>query len=809
MKWPLAPWVICLAAGIVLADVWSHSILWPASAMGLALILAWCKQAQTKRYIPWMLCFVAGWTSQVLHTTIYSRDDLRVVLPAEAQLVTVEGRVSSIPNQRMVETKQGPKQKFSTTIDVSRLQRSGEWIDVAGTIYVQASSALPEGLTLNSKVKAFGVLSPPPEAAAPGLFDFRSYLARQNIHFQLRTIKAADWEIVAGAHLYTAWLQGFRDWAMGTLQRYLPLADENVMLMQAMALGWKGGLTEEMSDSFVKTGTMHLFAISGLHVALIAVILVELARALNAPRWLCAVIILPLLWFYTAATGWQASAIRATIMATVICAGWMLERPSNMLNSLATSACLILLLDPQQLFQAGFQLSFMVVLSMGLLSPLFEEWRQKIAAPDPFLPEQLRPLWQRWLDGPLKFVTVNFVASLSAWLGSLPLIAYYFHIVTPVSLLANLVLVPLSSLVLMANVGSLLLWWFSPAVELFNLCGWGVMRLMVWCSEHFAQLPYGWSYLAAPSLLAITLYYAMLFPAFASGWKSPWRWRIAGVAGCLLAVCLWHNWWQRTNQVSLTILDMRGGDAHWFAGGHKYPSLLIDTGSAEAYDSTLKEFLQIQGISRVPEVLLTHGDVRHVGGAPVLLEEFYVEKLAHSPVPSRSPGYRQVIRDWEKEHIIVSAGTNLGPWEVLHPQAGDKFSSGDDNAVVLRGTFEGIKILLLSDLGRLGQRALLERQKDLRADIVVTGLPAKEEPLNNDLLAAIQPQVIIVTSATQPALEQISANSMERLRRGIWKPLFLHKCGSVSISFNKDGTEIFTLYPVPESFIIQPATGSK
>jgi competence protein ComEC len=288
----------------------------------------------------------------------------------------------------------------------------------------------------------------------------------------------------------------------------------------------------------------------------------------------------------------------------------------------------------------------------------------------------------------------------------------------------------------------------------------------------------------------LAFYYVMLFPAFAIEWKSPWRWRIAGTAGILVAILFTQGWLAQRNKVELTILDVQGGDAHWFAGGQKLPPLLIDTGNEGAYDFALQPFLHSQGINDVPAVLLTHGDVRHVGGAPKLLEDFHVNRLITSPVPSRSPGYRQTVTNWSKERLIVSAGTNLGPWQVLHPTASDKFTSGDDNALVLRGEFDGVRVLLLSDLGRSGQRALLQRAADLRADIVVTGIPSKEEPVSDDLLTAIQPQVVIVTSAWQPALEQAPKALISRLRQGPWKSLFLHECGTVSLRFTEDGCEV-------------------
>src|SRR5207237_6956657 len=161
----------------------------------------------------------------------------------------------------------------------------------------------------------------------------------------------------------------FRNWSQATMERGLPAQDESLRLLWAMALGWTTALTGEVSEPFMRTGTMHIFAISGLHIALIAGILVALLRFLRIPRGACGWLVIPLIWFYTAATGWQPSAIRSTIMMTVIIVGWALKRPSDLLNSLAAAAFIILLWDPQQLFQAGFQLSFFVLLSIALLLP--------------------------------------------------------------------------------------------------------------------------------------------------------------------------------------------------------------------------------------------------------------------------------------------------------------------------------------------------------------------------------------------------------------------------------------------------------
>src|SRR6185503_11861986 len=105
---------------------------------------------------------------------------------------------------------------------------------------------------------------------------------------------------------------------------------------------------------------------------------------------------------------------------------------------------LTVLWDPQQLFQAGFQLSFCVVFFLVLFARLLSRWRDEILAPDPFLPRELQRQWKPWIGRPLYYLGDGLIVCLATWLGSAPVIAYYFHIWNPISLLANLLVVPIS-----------------------------------------------------------------------------------------------------------------------------------------------------------------------------------------------------------------------------------------------------------------------------------------------------------------------------------------------------------------------------
>ncbi|MEO6035308.1 MAG: ComEC/Rec2 family competence protein, partial [Verrucomicrobiota bacterium] len=504
----------------------------------------------------------------------------------------------------------------------------------------------------------------------------------------------------------------------------------------------------------------------------------------------------PLIWFYTMATGWQPSAIRSTIMMTIIVAGWSLKRPTDLLNSLAASALIILVWDPQQLFQASFQLSFFVVLSIALLMPGFQKSRDRWLNPDPLLPLELRPRWRQWLNFPLRYSSTALATSLAAWLGSLPLIAYYFHLFTPISLAANFVIVPLSSFALMANLGSLFCGtWLPFATELFNHAGWFFMKLMVDSSRWFASRPFGFLYIPAPSILACVLFYLLLFTIL-NGWLFTPLKRVAPLVLLAAALGLSASHWRvESRTVKITALPLSGGDAIFVDAPGGSNDLLIDCGNERTAEWILKPFLRGQGVNQLKRVLLTHGDLKHVGGFRKIEEAFSVETALTSTAQFKSPVYREIIAELQRkpEHWQkITSGNHLGVWTVLHPQNSDRFPQADDKAIVLRGEFFGKSILLLSDLGRLGQNALIEREKISRTDFVVSGLPAQSEPLSNPLIELIRPGIMVITDAEFPATERASRPLRERLDTQKHLVLYGREEGAVTFVFDQKRCTIRT-----------------
>jgi competence protein ComEC len=798
MRRPLLSVALLYASGVWFGDLQPAS--WVAALTLAFVVLPFCllPQSLPGRIALGMLLVLAGWTNVALHVAIVSPRDLRILTRADPEMVTLRGRLRSAPALRGEGSGEGDQRSLAI-LDSSAINRDDVWMPAYGRVVIGTRGSPGPLFFQGRTVEVSGVLRAPQGAAAEGLFDYQRHLSRRGIHRELDVPSPNQWATAdpEGAVPEVPLAVRFRCWAQAVLARGLPAQDKSLRLTWAMVLGWRSSLTDEVAVPFRRSGTMHVFAISGLHVGMIAYILVSLCQVMRISRGICAWIVIPLLWFYAAVTGWQSSAVRATIMMSILVAGWSLRRPGDLLNSLAGAALVILLWDPLQLFQAGFQLSFCVVLSIALLIPPMERLRERLLRHDPLLPENLRPWWRRQIDRPSRYLLGTIGISMAAWIGSLPWMAWHFNIVTPVALPANLLVVPLAGCVIASSLASLICGaWCLTLSETFNHSTWLWMTLMSWVCERAASMPGGWFHVPAPPWCVMALYYPTL-ALVASGWLLQ-RWRMALACVVIAAGTLIFGFVERAQhpEVRLTVLSLRGGDSLYADQPGLTDDLLIDTGDEGSAEFTVQPFLRGRGMNRLPNLLLTHGDVRHVGGASRILDETSVGAVITSPVRFRSPAYRELVRrldgnqvEWQR----VVRGGQVAGWEVLHPAAEDRFSRADDSVMVLRGTFHGVRVLLCSDLGRHGQRALAERETGLRADIVVAGMPGIDEPLGDMFLDLVDPAIIVVSAGEYPASERPTRQLRERLSaRGV-PVLFTCDTGAVTLSIRDSGWSVRTM----------------
>jgi competence protein ComEC len=792
MKRPLVAVVSCYATGLLLAEIFQPplAILFSISFFILVLALV------LKKFRPILICLLlafTGWTNLIFHTAIISPNDLRNLIGNETEIANIRGILIQTPQLKISERDGEPTEHSLAQVKVSEIQRDGNWQPAFGKIIVSTPNALPTNFFGGQSVEISGVISKPSPPLAEGLFDDRDYLQTRGIFYEFKTDSTNDWKLLDPHFSKPPLTDRFLNWSKCTLALGLP-EDESLRLLWAMTLGWRTAFTGDIGDPFLRAGTMHLFAIDGLRIALISGMLVALLRVLQVSRAWCGIVAIPAIWFYTAATGWESSAIRASVMMTIVLGGWALKRPGDLLNSLAAAAFIILLCEPRQLFEASFQLSFCVMLVIGLLLPRMNKISDGLLRHDPLLPNDLIPKWRRSLVQILRMLARYFSLSFTAWLGSIPLSAFYFHLFSPISTFANIIAVPLGTLALMSNLGALICGsWFPFATELFNNAAWFFMSAMQWVSEEFTKIPGSYFYVPEPSWISIGIYYAALVVILSGCLKTSRRKFFCAAVLILIATIYFLLWENSRDEMRLTVLPLNGGHSVFVDAAGRKNDWLIDCGDENAVNFTLKNFLRAQGVNKIPRLVLTEGDLRNCGGANLLNELFGVGELWTSPIHFHSGAYNEIISEFENgrlqepRHKIFNCGDKIGCWKVLWPAATNNFPRADDNALVLFGNFSGAKILLLSDLGREGQSALLACTNDLRADIVVTGLPNEGEPLCDALLDAIQPKVIVIADSEFPANRRASRSLKERLKQAKIPVIYTRNFGAVKIVADKKG----------------------
>ena len=256
---------------------------------------------------------------------------------------------------------------------------------------------------------------------------------------------------------------------------------------------------------------------------------------------------------------------------------------------------------------------------------------------------------------------------------------------------------------------------------------------------------------------------------------------------------LWIVQWKMEKQIArVYVLPLRGASAMFVPGQGTGKDWLIDCGDAQSADHVLKPFLHAQGLNRLDNLCLTVGHQQHVDGAEFILNNFTTRHIYTSFAQGRAPAWKRILAEletskrWEK----LGNGDTCQGWQVLHPESYEDFTKADDKALVLRREINGCSLLFLSDLGRLGQNALIQRHPDLRADIVIGGLPISDEPLSDDLLDLVRPKLIIVVDSEYPALRRASDHLRARLARRGLPVLYGRETGALTLLPGNTGWEV-------------------
>jgi len=656
--------------------------------------------------------------TQALHLSVHQVSHFA----EEGAWASVEGRVDSLP---LIKEK-GKRRVHSFVLEARNLFQSGKLFETTGKVQVFLFNPA-ETAPFGSRVRIRGKLLRAKTPRNPGEFDYRKFLQDQGIHVVMEGYGERSIRILSGpakALTPVALIQKLRE---ASSRRLDSLFQSPVnQLLKALILGIRKDLPEEIRDDFVKTGTAHLVAISGMNITLVAGSLFLFALVLGLPQKGAAMAGLLAAVGYVFVSGAGIPVVRAGWMAGLFFTGVLLEREKDFLNSLFFAFFIILAFDPRALFQAGFQLSFLSVLSLVLFTSKDEargEWLQ----------------------------------TLTVLAGTFPLCILYFNVFSWTSIAANALAIPFFNLGVLGGLGALLAGKLPLIGWIFTTGASAVLNAgMVWI--HFwAEKSWGYVYLKSPSALFIFLYYAAIVLWLVPK-KMPKRYSflrpfalsigLMALGGFFLPV--------KNSCFSLTFLAagqneifhiVFPGNEHW----------LVNAGRARPSNQArwiVGPYLRREGLKQLKGVLLTDFSTRHTGSLETLLENFSVASLGIPPSLVPPKDMKQLL-DSRKLKRLRTFPLETGE------RAGFEILKETTAGVFLFIHYRGFRFLFVPTWNHEAIEEALETSGESFVDVLI--LPGTGRPDSADwenLLAHFFPAHVVMASE-KPALQPV-LDSLER-----------------------------------------------
>ena len=611
------------------------------------------------------------------------------------------------------------------------------------------------------RVYITGEVSIPKERTNPKTFDYRRYLKSVGI----RCIITADGiETVKKAGGIAALLKTAKCRTADIFES--ALGDDSAVVM-GLLFGETSGIDEDIIETFRRGGTAHVLAVSGLHLGLLYSFLCRFKRKKRSIPADIAIVLA--LTAYTALAGFTASVVRACLMIFIHIAGNHLNRRYDLVSSACVSMIIILAANPMQIYSAGFQMSFLAVITLGIMIPLIQKKIKGILLP-----------------------------MIAVQTGMVPYTMYTFNYVSLTSIISNIPVYFIAAAIIPAGISVIALCWLpviaKPAAMITGL----FVKLLLWCND-FTYMGGVFTFdVASPSVIFLAVYYIFIFYICSEAGQIAVIRRnykkIAAVfaaavicgAGCSVYL---SDGFEKTDMV---FADVGQGDClHIKAGGK---NILIDGGGSYNYNTgknTLKPYLLKNGVTKVDMAIATHLHTDHYQGLKELSQTYRIKKLG--VYEANSVNENHLKKEFKTDEILyLAAGDVINISkdvyvEVLGPERGNALDEEDENknSLVLRVNVKGSSVLMTGDIDEKGEKTLIPNT-DIKADILKIAHHGSRYSSCEKFIAAAAPEIAVI---------QVGKNTYGHPSEEVIKRLEEHKItvlrndeqGAVGIRVNKAG----------------------
>lgn len=673
-----------------------------------------------------LLALVAGWASQ----------RLSLIFVLVAFVLTGAMRLSLLEERPQIVTGDGKERSF-----VGSVVESSPQLKVLSLSFPEEMRGMRVAfltgleLSVSDEVRLSGVLADlNPTFRNPGVTSWRLAKRIEGIHYQIKGT-------VLSAMPGSGWVGRLRRYFRRNIEQS---GAQHGDILKALTIGDRAAIPPEKNDLFMRTGTSHVLAISGFNVGVVTgffffVVRLILGRARRLrlsgrdARY-ASLLAIPFPFIFMLIAGAGVSVIRAAIMSVVFMIALFLERQKDFYATTALAALVILLIYPHSLFAPSFQLTFMsllfIVMFMSRLFPVLIRMKNRLLA------------WS----------LSTVLSTAAAALGTAPIVIYYFFGINPISIIHNLVTIPLLGI---GATVSALLGMLLPEGRQLLLLGGSLVELNM---RILRGLDVGYLFpIVRPGFLEILLYYGVVVSALSLGKKRLAR-LLLPVFFVLLSVQVFVAYHERFGKdLRIHFIDVGSSDATLIEAPEGV-RILIDGGGFPGSDfdvgrKVITPFLLSRRIGRIDYVINTHPHADHIGGLPSILRDFHVSHLITSGFFPDNPAFLRLIEIAKMRRVPhhiwkEGEGFRIGEFSirVLHPPIGQQPDDLNNTSLVLRIDYGKNSFILPGDIQKEIEESLILSDLPLRADVLKLAHHGSSSSNSPAFIYAVNPHLTVLSA---------------------------------------------------------------
>ena len=622
----------------------------------------------------------------------------------------------------------------------------------------------------------------------PGAFDTQGWLSSQNL---AAYGKFKHWTAYRGDWTFERSFFHFRQFMHARFSKFLDPAETG--LLMGLLAGDRSGIPEVLRSDFQRSGLVHVLAISGFHVVLLAGMLMVFLKATGLPHKIVIIVAVALLTIYVPVTGGSPAVRRAVMMFAIPQIGTLFGKPANTLNSLGVALLLIILPEPGVIWNPGFQLSFAATAGIIIGTP---------HNPTKLLPDNFskNKVWQKIQA----FAIDPTFVTLCATLATAPFLIYHFKTLSPFAWFGNIIIVPAISLGMQAGLFAQLSPFdficgtFCDAAKFFLRLASLLTRIL--SDSAAASITVG---PFSPAALIVLAFLILLLPICR---KNLIARKYALLCLLLAAAFFTYNSYHEITHPSwtLTTIDVGQGDSHLV----KTPSgrhFLIDAGDNRKVDSgkdIIVPFLHHIGVRNLDALIVTHPDQDHFGGALSIIKMFPVKEIWTSKcsLKERKPDWQKFIREANKRNIPIRHVHRGILWKenffeirTLHPVE-NVCVEANEGSVTLRLKGLGHSAVLTGDLTVAGEKEIMKTDIYLKSDVLKLGHHGSKTSSSVPFVTAINPTYAIIPSGRRNKFRHPHKQVLNRLDSLHIPYINTAQKGTITFTFVPDSVSYSTMW---------------